>query len=97
MPGRSFDDIQGDQDINRPFNVIGRFDDDELNRLVQFLRADPPIKSGHIQPWPILSVQRRVDDSVDVLSRGGAGRGQRIELRQAGLDWVIVIVGMWIE
>ena len=105
IPGRSFDDIQGDQDINRPFRVIGRFDDDELIRLVRFLRSDPPYRGrsdapyrgpGHIEPWPILSVQRKDDDSVDVTLRGGNLRGQQVTLRQSGQDWVIVSVGMWI-
>ena len=105
IPGRRFDDIQGDQDINRPFRVIGRFDDDELVHLVRFLRSDPPYRGqsdapyrgpGHIQPWPILSMQRKDDDSVDVTLRGGHLSGQEVKLRQSGQDWVIVSVGMWI-
>ena len=97
IPGRSFNDIQGDQDINRPFRVIGRFDDDELIRLVQFLRSDPPYRGPErIDPWPFLSMQRKADDSVQVMLRGSVGRGQAITLRQAGQDWVIVSVGMWI-
>src|SRR5690349_23520475 len=68
IPGRSFDDIQGDQDTNRPFRIIGRLDDDDLVRLVQFLRSDPPVRGGdHIQPWPILSIQRKADDSVEIM------------------------------
>lgn len=97
IPGRSFNDIQGDQDINRPFRVIGRFDDDELIRLVHFLRSNPPTRGlDRIQPWPFLSMQRKADDSVQVMLRGSVGRGQAITLRQAGQDWVIVSVGMWI-
>ena len=108
IPGRSLDDIQGDQDMNRPFRVIGRFSDDELVRLVQFVRSDPPVRGGahlqpwpiggndHIQPWPILFVQRKDDDSVDVTLRGGHLRGQQVMLRQVGQDWTIVSVGMWI-
>jgi hypothetical protein len=85
IPGRSFDDIQGDQDRNRPFWVIGRFDGDELVRIVQLVRSDPPVRGvDHIQPWPILSVQRRDDDSVDVTLRGGHLRGQAVKLRQVG-------------
>src|SRR6267154_6470555 len=40
MTGRSFDQIQGDQDINRPFLVEGSFDDSELVGLVEFLRSN---------------------------------------------------------
>ena len=101
IPGRSFDQIEGDQDMNRPFRVIGRFDDDELVRLVQVLRSDSPILivrgPEHIQPWPILSVQRKDDDSVDVFLRGGVMRGQGTTLRQVGQDWMIVSVYGWIN
>jgi hypothetical protein len=97
IPGRRFDDIQGDQDMNRPFRVSGRFDDEELVRLVEFLRSNPPTRGPErTQSWPILSIERKADDSVQVFLRGGVGRGQAITLRQAGQDWVIVIVGMWI-
>ena len=44
IAGRNFDDIQGDQDMNRPFRIVGRFDDDELVRLVELLRTDPPVR-----------------------------------------------------
>jgi hypothetical protein len=47
IAGRNFDQIQGDQDINRPFRVIGRFDDSELVQAVQSLRSDPAP-----MPWP---------------------------------------------
>jgi hypothetical protein len=46
IAGRKFDDIQEDQDVNRPFRVIGRFDDPELVQLVAFLRSNPPIPGG---------------------------------------------------
>jgi hypothetical protein len=46
IAGRNFDQIQGDQDINRPFRVFGRFDDTELVRLVDFIRSDPPARDG---------------------------------------------------
>jgi hypothetical protein len=97
IPGRSFDQIEGDQDTNRPFRVFGRFDDDELVTLVKFLRSNPPTRGPErIQLWPLLTIQRKADDSVEVMLRGGVGQGQGITLRQAGQDWVIVIVGMWI-
>lgn len=97
IPGRSFDQIEGDQDTNRPFLVFGRFDDDELVTLVKFLRSNPPTRGPErIQPWPFLSMQRRADHSVSVMLRGGVGRGQAITLRQARQDWVIVSVGMWV-
>jgi hypothetical protein len=90
----TLDQIEGDQDPNRPFPVIGRFNDEELVTLVQFLRSDPPTRGpDHVQSWPILLVVRQADDSVRVWLRGTATSGQFITLRQSGRDWVIVAVG----
>jgi hypothetical protein len=99
IPGRSFDQIQDEQDVNRPFRVIGSFDDSELVSLVKFLRSNPPTRGGPaeaIKPWPILDITRRADNSVEVRLRGAVMQGQAITLREAGQDWVIVLVGMWI-
>jgi hypothetical protein len=42
IAGKSFDQIQGDQDINRPFRVVGTFDDAELLSIVTFVRTKYP-------------------------------------------------------
>jgi hypothetical protein len=96
IAGRNFDQIQGDQDINRPFRVFGRFDDTELVRLVDFIRSDSPARGNSIQPWPILSIIRQADDSIRVMTESRYGQGQMITLRQAGQDWVILRVRTWI-
>jgi hypothetical protein len=99
MPGRTFDQIEDDQDMNRPFRVIGRFNDNELVRLVEFLRSNPTMRGGQrnvIRPWPILVVVRQADNSVEVMLRGAVMQGQAITLRQAGEDWIILLVGMWV-
>jgi hypothetical protein len=100
IAGRDFEQIEGDQDINRPFRVFGSFDNTELVHLVGFLRSNPPTpRTGPdvaIRAWPILSIIRGVDDSVTVRLREAAGKGQTTTLRQTGQDWVIVSVGMWI-
>jgi hypothetical protein len=102
IPGRSIDQIVGDQDINRPFRVFGSFDNTELVHLVEFLRSNPP-RDADIKAWPILSIIRWADDAqvllpgaVEVWLRGTALSGQTIALRQTGKDWVIVYVGTWI-
>jgi hypothetical protein len=99
IPGREFDQIEGDQDINRPFQVIGNFDDTELVGLVRFLRSNPPTIGGEInaiRPWPILSIKRGADRSVEVLLRETNMKGQSITVRQTDHDWAILRVGMWI-
>jgi hypothetical protein len=90
ITGRSFDQIQGDQDINRPFRVIGRFGDSELAGAVQSLRSDPaPIA------WPILSMVRETHNSVTVMLRRTAFDGQIVVLRQDGQDWLVTPAGWW--
>jgi hypothetical protein len=97
VAGRNFDQILGDDDINRPFRVSGRFDDLDLIQLVEFLRSSPPVarRSDAIKLLPIVSVARQADDSVEVMLRGGSMQGQWIKLHQAGRDWRIVSVGVW--
>jgi hypothetical protein len=90
IKGRNFDQIQGDQDINRPFRAIGRFDDSELVRAVQSLRSDPVPMA-----WPILSIVRETDDSVKVMLGRTAFDGQIVVLRQAGQDWIVTPVEWW--
>jgi hypothetical protein len=96
IPGRRFDDIRDDHDINRPFRVIGRFEDEELVSLVHFLRSNPPTRGGvAIQLWPILWNKRNADDSVDVPLMEGPSHGQALTLRRSGQDWEIVSTGGW--
>ncbi len=90
ITGRSFDQIQGDQDINRPFRVIGRFDDSELVQAVQSLRSDPAPMA-----WPIGSIERQTYDSMKVMLRKTASEGQIVILRQAGQNWIVMPVGWW--
>lgn len=101
VAGRSFNEIQGDQDTNRPFRVIGDFNDAELVGLVDFVRSSARVRGRDqgavIENWPILSVHRDQDGFVHVMLRGAVMRGQAMTLRQAGQDWTIVRVGMWIN
>jgi hypothetical protein len=99
IPEREFDQIEGDQDINRPFQVIDNFDDAELSGLVTFLRSNPPTigsKSNAVQPWPILSITRNADESVAVALRGVVLNGQSITVRQTERGWTIIRIGRWV-
>ena len=48
VPGRAYEQIENDNDLNRPFIVKGNFQNDELVELVTFIRSSPevPEKSG---------------------------------------------------
>ena len=97
IAGRNFEQIQGDDDINRPFRVTGRFNDRDLIQLVRFLRSGPPVWRGldAIKLLPIVSVARQADDSVEVTLRVGSMQGQWIKLHQAERGWRIVSAGVW--
>ena len=93
VPGRGFDAIQGDRDINLPFLLIGAIDDADLVRIVTLVRSSPALPPpygrapGH---WPIRSVTRRADDSVDVHQLSvDRGRGQGMTISRQTSGWVV--------
>jgi len=97
IPGRTFDEIQGDEDANRPFLIIGTFDDADLAGIVALLRADTGRTAypggGSIRGLPILRMTRRSDTSVVVYLRdGGILRQQQVSLDKREGAWIIVSV-----
>jgi hypothetical protein len=90
MAGRSFDDIRGERDLNLPFRVIGSFDDSEIVGSIQAMRADPAP-----MPWPILSMTRKPDGSVEVQTLKNHSEGELIWLRKAGQEWKVSVAGAW--
>ena len=82
VAGRGFDQLQGDQDHNRPFEVRGQFDDAEVISIVSCVR--PQAKD------PIRLILRNSDDSVAVWTRLGAHESGKWTLRKQGLSWVIL-------
>ena len=101
IAGRPYDQIQGDQDENRPFAVTG-VDDIELVQVVQYLRSKPVPESEPgtrwvpIQSWPILSVSRQKGDSVRIMLRENNSKGQMVTMRKAGSSWVVLSVSSWL-
>jgi hypothetical protein len=102
VEGRAFDDIQGDDDPNRPFSVRGKIDDVELIGLVEALRANPAANgTDRSKTLPILEVFRRSDmkDSVNVYLREGPAQAPEpmpervVILRPEGPTWVVVNSG----
>jgi hypothetical protein len=95
VAGRPFEQVEGDQDMNRPFAVIGSFEDAELIGLVTFLRSMPRAFPDGLGPGfpvpaePILFVQRQTNNSVLVSLRQTSMRGQDVVLEKRGTDWII--------
>jgi hypothetical protein len=90
IAGRNFDDIQGEQDINRPFPVIGSFEDDELVQSIRAMRSNPAP-----MPWPILDMTRKPDGSIEVRTLKNPSEGELIWLRKAGQEWLVSVAGSW--
>lgn len=98
LPGRAFDDVTDQQDLNRPFRLIGAFSDAELVRLVEFVRSGPGIAgaSGRVivaRTSPIAEVERKADGLVEVRLPVGEYEQQLVTLRAAGESWSLVQIG----
>jgi hypothetical protein len=81
LPDRGFDQMQGDQDLNRPFFVTGDFKDSELVSLAKYIRSR--------SVRPILSVVRQQDKTVHVWVREKATAWQWLRLEQ-GHTWKLL-------
>ncbi len=96
IAGRKFDQILDDQDINRPFRVMGTIDDADLVSLVKFLRTTSSSASREaVQPWPIHTVDARASQVV-VMLRKTAMSGQRVTIQKQGQTWIVISAGMWV-
>jgi hypothetical protein len=95
LPGRAFEDIRDEKDLNRPFRLVGAFGDTELVRLVEFVRSSPEI-AGTISPnvvtrtSPIAHVERKSDGLIEVRLRLGEWEQQFVTLRPTGDSWSVV-------
>ena len=98
IAGRNFEEIQGDEDINRPFVVDGRFDDAELVSILTFIRSFPvkPTPPGPpmIGGLPVHTIVRQPGDYVDIWTRRSFASSQIVTLRKQGQSWVVVSVGI---
>jgi len=98
IAGRRFEEIRDEYDLNRPFRVIGRFEDEEIIELVNFVRskANEERDGITIRAWPILSLDHDPRGSVRVMLWEKPHGGQTLLLRLEGKDnWVITAVGVW--
>lgn len=99
IPGRPFEEVLNDQDLNRPFRVIGAFPDEEVTELVTFIRSNPVVPAEQapagtkIGTLPITSIERRPDGSVNVSWMfAPSNHRQTAVLEKRGVDWVLLSV-----
>jgi hypothetical protein len=103
IEGRDFDNIQSAYDLNRPFRIIGRFEDSDLVSIAKSLRAtqnssELRARTLGISPgWPIADVARRPkDDSVNVNLGTKRCSGKTANLRKEGQAWIVVSTATWV-
>jgi hypothetical protein len=99
VPGRDFDRVDGDRDLNRPFRVNGQFTDAELVSLVSFVRSSPAGPAAGKEKvegaWPVGLVARE-PDGIRVSTLRDDLSGQRVTLRSRGQAWEVVEIRFWI-
>ena len=100
IPGRPFGQIESDADQNLPFTVSGTFQDEELVRLVTYIRSNPSVVpggrgSGNVGTRPISSIRRQSDGTVLVDWRISTNQTLRATLERRGARWVVTqLVGV---
>jgi hypothetical protein len=94
VAGRTFDEIQGDDDMNRPFFVTGQFSDAELVSLVKFIRSRPVRQAIQIAKGPIVSIIGQPSSARICVRERNALGCQFSEMRQQGQSWVLVSISL---
>jgi hypothetical protein len=96
VPGRPFQQIENDEDLNRPFTVKGSFQNEELVELVTFLRSNPGVipsrGQGTVGKLPIASLERLKDGSVRAEWNYDLRlhTGQTAVVEKRGSNWAVV-------
>ena len=96
IPGRGYNQVEADGDINRPFRIVGQFDDAELVGLVRFVRSSPPGPVGASRStrravhgdWPVTAVVRQ-QDSIQVRIRSDDFSSELVTLRRQESGWLV--------
>jgi hypothetical protein len=100
VPGRPYEQIENDNDLNRPFTVKGNFQNDELIELVTFIRSNPEVPEGRgrgkVGTSPISFIERLPDGSARVEWHFEPNQGQRAILEKRGANWALISVNRFV-
>jgi hypothetical protein len=104
IPGRPYEQIVNDNDLNLPFTVKGDFQNEDLVEVVAFIRSNPGLPQnsgpGNVGTSPISFIERQTDGSVRVEWRfeplRGTGQGQRAILEKRGTSWALISVNRFV-
>lgn len=111
-PGRDFEEILGDRDVNRPFVVGGELTDEEIVTAITFIRTSPtnPVPPSMLPArtdpasifidvkgnWPVNRVVRTREGTVRIDLFESDHSGQAVTLERRDGKWKIIRVGPWI-
>jgi hypothetical protein len=90
LPGRAFDDIRGDDDINLPFATDGAVPDEDLLSVVSFLRNGPTLAAERNLPVAAMNQTYEGDaPGVRLLLRRTASRTVVFDLKRSFDGWSV--------
>jgi hypothetical protein len=101
ISGRDYDILNGETDVNLPFQIEGDFSDEDLISLVGFIRTSTSSLSvnGNVIPlvvplnaFPILQVTRTSRDSVRCFVDGGNGPIRAIFATREAQRWRVTSI-----
>jgi hypothetical protein len=101
ISGRDYDVLNGEMDVNLPFQVDGDFSDEELVSLVTWIRTSAPRRSANgrgvpldvgpvlqvLNIGPLLQVSRTSKDAARCFVAGGNGPTQVLSVTRDAQKW----------
>lgn len=102
VPGRDPIRVEGERDTQLPFDVGAKISGQDIVSLATLIRSGPSWtdRSGNAQrvegSWPIQSIHRKADGTVEIRSRKDIHSGQWVKLKREQDGWHITGIGSWI-
>lgn len=95
VPSRDFDDVRGTRDVNFPFTTDSVIADDELVRVVEFLRTAPVFEQERAYPIVEISQLPALDNRTRIqLKLANTGAVETYELQPLGDGYSVVYHGV---
>lgn len=113
VAGRTFEEVAGERDVNRPFQVIGDLSNEEIFTAITFIRTSPKNPTPHsplpglTEPaailssvkghWPVSRMARNADGTVQIDLQEHDHSGQSVTLSRADGKWKLTQLRVWIS
>jgi len=91
-------EVRDSRDLNRPFALTGRLDDQTIQEVVAAIRRASPKATAVQGTWPIVWMKADSDSKVTVHLVGlepDELSGQVVILEKSGTGWTIVTIAGW--